>query len=647
LKTKGFFHFGYESQIRLSLVVFIVFLILLNFGTEYLFQRTKQVLKDRTDQLLSTVSLASGIAWERNSHSVLTKNLLELSFKSGIHRITFISPDGTPLISSSGIPSSDELHTFQGLKPESVRQIQNSNIGQETGTIFTDFYSDHQGKVYLACYTPMEISVESKTSGTNNMIWIMVEKDITNFASLEKMSQINMWIRIGGLVVIVFVTLIFIKNLLKPYRQMVKKAESENIIWEDAGVKEGELDSAVSIFEQVIRELKQKEKTLQALYRQTDRKAKDLASYNEYILKNMISGMVICNERGEVVQINQPAEAILGIYKRFVIGKSYKTAFREKDPICTAIGTTLGEQKAYSVPEVEITTGNGESLWISINSTVIKDERDRMLGVVVFLNDFTEIKKLEQEIAFKDKMASLGEMSSGLAHELRNSMGAIIGFAKLLLKRKNDPESQSQAVDSIVKEAMNMETMLKSFLAFAKPLSLKIEAVALKDIVEECYVSVKETLKESRIAFKVDSDPELSPLWGDRILLKQCLQNLIQNSIDAMPQGGELNIRLGEKQQSAKERSLMMEISDTGYGIPKEIQDKVFNPFFTSKENGTGLGLSIVKKIISLHHGRIELESKPNQGTTFSIFLPIKPPLQSPSEKMAEEVDTKPQLQAY
>jgi PAS domain S-box-containing protein len=534
LKTKGFFHFGYESQIRLSLVVFIVFLILLNFGTEYLFQRTKQVLKDRTDQLLSTVSLASGIAWERNSHSVLTKNLLELSFKSGIHRITFISPDGTPLISSSGIPSSDELHTFQGLKPESVRQIQNSNIGQETGTIFTDFYSDHQGKVYLACYTPMEISVESKTSGTNNMIWIMVEKDITNFASLEKMSQINMWIRIGGLVVIVFVTLIFIKNLLKPYRQMVKKAESENIIWEDAGVKEGELDSAVSIFEQVIRELKQKEKTLQALYRQTDRKAKDLASYNEYILKNMISGMVICNERGEVVQINQPAEAILGIYKRFVIGKSYKTAFREKDPICTAIGTTLGEQKAYSVPEVEITTGNGESLWISINSTVIKDERDRMLGVVVFLNDFTEIKKLEQEIAFKDKMASLGEMSSGLAHELRNSMGAIIGFAKLLLKRKNDPESQSQAVDSIVKEAMNMETMLKSFLAFAKPLSLKIEAVALKDIVEECYVSVKETLKESRIAFKVDSDPELSPLWGDRILLKQCLQNLIQNSIDAL-----------------------------------------------------------------------------------------------------------------
>ena len=648
MKPKGFFYFDYESQIRLSLLVFILFLILLNFGTEYLFQRTRQVLRDQTDQLLSTVAFSASIAWEKNSHSVLKKNLLELSFKSGIHRISFISPDGTPLISSSGIPSSEQMHTFQGLMPESVRQIQNGNIDQEAGPIFTDFYSDHQGNTYLACYTPLEISTEAKTSVDQNLIWIMVEKEVTNFTSIEKMSHINVWVRIGGLFIVVFVTLVLIKNLLRPYHQMVKKAEIENIIPQAGrGGKEGELDSAVNIFEQVIRELKQKEKTLQVLYQQTDRKAKDLASYNEYILKSMTSGMVMCNERGEIVQINQPAEAILGISKSLVTGKRYKTAFGEKNPLCTAIGTTLGELKAYSIPEVEMTTGNGEPRWISINSTVIKDEQDRMLGAVVFLNDFTEIKKLEQEIAFKDKMASLGEMSSGLAHELRNSMGAIIGFAKLLLKRKDDPDSQSQAVDGIVKEAMNMEIMLKSFLAFAKPLSLKIEAVPLKDIVEECYLSLKETLRENRVAFKVNSDPELSPIWGDRILLKQCLQNLIQNSIDAMPRGGKLNIRLGEKQQGAKERLLMMEISDTGYGIPKEIQDKVFNPFFTSKENGTGLGLSIVKKIISLHHGKIELESKPNQGTTFRLSLPIKPPLQTPSEEVKEKVDTKLQLQEY
>jgi PAS domain S-box-containing protein len=623
---KNFFYFGYESQIRLSLVVFIVFLILLNFGTEYLFQRTKQALKDQTDQLLSAVSLASGIAWEKNSNTVLKKNLLELAFKSGISRITFISPDGSPLISTSGIPASEELHTFQGLKPESIRQIQNSNVGQETETILSDFYSDHQGNTYLACYTPLEISVESKTSGTQNMIWIMAEKDVTAFVALEKMSRINMWIRIIGLFVVVFVTLLLIKNLLKPYRQMVKKAENENIIGEAGGGKEEELDSAVSIFEQVIRELKQKEKTLQDLYQKTDRKARDLASYNEYILKSMTSGMVICNQRGEIIQINQPAESILGISKSYVSGKSYKTAFRENNPLCTAIGTTLSEQKAYTIPELVMTAGDGESRWISINSTVIKDEGDRMLGVVVFLNDFTEIKKLEREVAFKDKMASLGEMSSGLAHELRNSMGAIIGFAKLLMKRKEDPNLQSQAVDGLVKEAMGMETMLKSFLAFAKPMSLKIEEIDLRDTVEECYVSVKEQLKENRITFKVDSDQGLSPMRGDRILLKQCFQNLIQNSIDAMPRGGELYIRLSEKQKGVHDRSLTVEISDTGCGIPKEIQDKVFNPFFTSKEKGTGLGLSIVKKIVSLHHGEIELESKPNQGTNFLVSIPIQIP---------------------
>jgi PAS domain S-box-containing protein len=647
LKKKDFFRFGYESQIRLSLVVFIVFLILLNFGTEYLFQRTKQALKDQTDQLLSVVSLASGIAWEKNSNAVLKKNLLELSFKSGIHRITFISPDGTPLISTGAIPATGELHVFQGLKPESIRQIQNGDTDRQEGTIFSDFYSDHQGNTYLACYIPVERSSESKTPGNPGMIWIMAEKDVTGFAALEKMSRINMWVRIGGLFVVVFVTLLLMKNLLKPYRQMVKKAESANIMGEAGGGKEEELDSAVSIFEQVIRELKQKEQALQVLYQKTDRKAKDLASYNEYILKSMNSGMVICNEHGVIVQINQPAEAILGISKSLVAGKSYKIVFRDKGPLCTAIGTTLDEQKAHTIPEVEMTGGNGETRWISINSTVIKDEKERMLGVVVFLNDFTEIKKLEQEIAFKDKMASLGEMSSGLAHELRNSMGAIIGFAKLITKRKTDPVSQGQVIDGIVKEAMNMETMLKSFLAFAKPMSLNIEEFDLKDIVEECHLSVKEILKESRIAFKVDSDPQLPPLWGDRVLLKQCLQNLIQNSIDAMPRGGELDIRLGEKQKGTKESLLIAEISDTGCGIPKEIQEKVFHPFFTSKEKGTGLGLSIVKKIVSLHNGEITVESELNKGTTFRVFLPIKPPIKTLPEEAREMVETKPQPQEY
>ena len=240
----------------------------------------------------------------------------------------------------------------------------------------------------------------------------------------------------------------------------------------------------------------------------------------------------------------------------------------------------------------------------------------------------------------------MGEMSSGLAHELRNSMGAILGFAKLLLKRKDDPVLQNQTIDRIVNEAMGMETMLKRFLDFAKPFHIKPEQISLKEILEEGYLSVKETLKEAQIMFKFDSKPDLPSIRGDRLLLKQCFQNLIQNSIEAMPRGGKLNIRLGELPITPHEESILVEISDTGYGIPREIQKKIFNPFFTSKEKGTGLGLSLVKKIVNLHQGNIELESEPNQGTTFRIYLPIKPSIQTPPEIMEEKVDLKPQLQS-
>ncbi|KPL00825.1 MAG: hypothetical protein AMJ91_03075 [candidate division Zixibacteria bacterium SM23_73_3] len=615
MKIKDFLHLGYESQIRISLIFFILFLILFNFGTEYLFHQTKHALKLQTHQYLSTVAHSASLIWERNPQSggsigsALKKNLMELSYESGVNRISYISLDGEALISSREVRSAEELHIFRGVKPDKVAQ----------GKFFSDFYTDVLGNTYLSCYLPLE------GKEAENSIWVMVEKEVSAFASIEKVSRLNVLARIGGLFIAAFVTLLLIKNLLRPYRLMVKKAKKEMIIpASEKSKKEGELDVAVGIFEQVIAELKQKERTLQELYQKTDRKAKNLASYNEYILKSMTNGMIITDEEGKITRMNHPAEMILKKSENMVLGKHYRTVFGEESPLCSAIQIASTEQSPYSIPEIKITKKGGKSIPLSLSSSVVKDERSRMLGVVVFLTDLTEIKKLEEEIAFKDKMAALGEMSSGLAHELRNSMGTILGFSKLLKKGKDDPSSQSQTVDGITNEAMIMESLLKRFLAFAKPLQLKIKKINLKEILEECHTSVKETLKENRIKFKLDCESDLPTLLGDPILLKQCFQNLIQNSIEAMPDGGEIRILIGEKQFTSGEKSVLVEFSDTGWGIAKEVQDKIFNPFFTSREKGTGLGLSLVKKIVSLHDGKIEVESEPDKGTTFKIHLPSK-----------------------
>jgi two-component system sensor histidine kinase AtoS len=330
-----------------------------------------------------------------------------------------------------------------------------------------------------------------------------------------------------------------------------------------------------------------------------------------------------------------------------VLGKQYEAVFGEASPLCSALGAVPDEGKSCFIPEIELRKRNGASIPLSISSSVVKDDQGKTLGVVLFLADLTELKKLEEQVAFRDKMASLGEMSSGLAHELRNSMGTILGFSKLLKKRKEDPVSRNLATDGIANEAMSMESMLQRFLSFTKPLQLEVEKVDLKDIIEECYTPITETLRERNIDFNLESETKPALTAGDPLLLKQCFQNLIQNSIEAMPDGGELRIQIGERQEASGETSVVVEISDTGCGIAKEDQDKIFNPFFTLREKGTGLGLSLVKKIVTLHDGKIELESERGKGTNFRIILPSESKLSLTEARSGKTNDPKPQLHTH
>jgi PAS domain S-box-containing protein len=618
LKGRKLFRLNYESQIRISLVLLVIFLILLNFGSEYLLHRTQQVLKNQIYQHLTTVTATTGHLWEKERQTDLREHLSELSRQAGVNGICFFSSDGSWLTCSKNFHSAEDHHIFWGVDQEILDRLQNEDQPQSIGTFFSDFYSDDRGATYLACYSPVTDYQEENKS------WIMVETEISAFASIEKMSKLNALARILGLILASFITLLFFRNLLRPYQTIIKRAEKEALVpVSEKTKKAGELDTAVGIFEQIISELKKKEKTLQELYNQTDRKAKSLASYNEYILKSMTNGMIICDEQGKIIRMNAPAQSILELSEAQVLGRHYVAVFERQNPLSFAIKTALCGQSTPLVPEIRLSKKNGESIHLALGSSAVKDEEGKMLGAVVFMTDLTEMKRLEEEIALKDKMASLGEMSSGLAHELRNSMGAVLGFVKMLQKKRDEPASQSQTVDAIFNEAMNMESMLQRFLAFAKPSQLKIEKVDLSKIVKECLSSVQISLSEKKISFSLHSEPDVTSILGDLVLLKQSFQNLFQNSIEAMPQGGRLSVSIRQDNLASGEKIVRLRFSDTGCGIPKEIQDKIFNPFFTGKEKGTGLGLSLVRKIIDLHNGKIELESQPGTGTTFVIHLPL------------------------
>jgi PAS domain S-box-containing protein len=574
---------------------------------------------------LYSAALCAKMVWEKTPQTDLKKNLLECVFKLNLNRIVFLNPKGEPLISSADILSEEDAHVFGEMKPEEIGKIKtNLNKGQ-TEEFFSNFYSDDNGNTFRSFYLPIESQSSSKNPEEGRKMWVMVEKEFSAFATIEKLSKLNTLARTLGFLITALVTLFLIRSVLRPYRQMMKKAQEEKITsgFEKKSQEEN-VDSAVKIFGQVIAELKKNEATLQRLYAETNQKAKNLESYNEYILRSIESGMIICDTEGKITRFNHSAQKILDVSESLAVGKHYKTLFREKPILCSLIEMALSEKRVCFIPEMEMSKNNGENTWVAVSTSVVKDEQNKMLGVAVLLTDLTEIKRLQNEIAFKEKMAALGEMSAGLAHELRNSMGVILGFSKLLKKREPEKTSTEQIVSGILNEAMSMESLIQRFLTFAKPFDLKTEKVNLENVVEGCIKSLEENLKKNKTEFELQSEPNLPTILGDRLLLKQSFQNLIQNSIEAMPQGGKLSIDLRETKTYAGEKFIKVEISDTGCGIEEKDQKKIFNPFFTSKEKGTGLGLSLVKKIISLHHGEIEFESQVNKGTTFRIYLPSK-----------------------
>lgn len=622
MKIKNFFNFSYESHIRLSLIFFILFLILLNFGTVFLFHQTQEALKKELDSELYSAAFCTKMVWETSSQPSLKRNLIELIFALDLSRIIFLDSEAEPLISSEEIVSGADPDIFRGMKPEEIRKIRANLKKEQTGHLLSNLYGDKDGNTFRSVFLPVETQRGRMDSSDKGKIWVMVEKDITAFGAIQKLSKLNTLARTVGLLAAGLVTLFLIRSVLRPYRLMMKKAQEERVTWGlEKKSEEGNTDVAVKIFEQVIAELKKKEATLQGLYAETNRKAKNLESYNEYILRSIGSGMVICDIKGKITRLNNSAQRILGLSEKDAAGKDYKTLFRGTNFLCPLIERALTEKNICSVPEMEISKTDGENIWVGITTSVVKDEQNKMLGVVLLLTDVTEIKRLQHQVAFKEKMAALGEMSSGLAHELRNSTGAVLGFAKLLKKKGADQTSAREIVDGILNEAMSMESFIQRFLTFAKPFDLKMERVDLKNVVDECIRILEEKLKKSKIELELKSESDLPSILGDRLLLRQSFQNLIQNSIEAMPAGGELSIDLREMKTYHTEKSVKVEISDTGCGIEEKNQGRIFNPFFTCKEKGTGLGLSLVKKIISLHNGRIEFESRVNKGTTFRIYL--------------------------
>jgi two-component system, NtrC family, sensor histidine kinase HydH len=340
-------------------------------------------------------------------------------------------------------------------------------------------------------------------------------------------------------------------------------------------------------------------------------------TFTSTVLENMGEAVIVVDREKKITLFNTSSQQLFKINESQVSGKSISDLSVE---ISNALIEFCRNDEARCSDVIINSSINDELRYLNLNLTRNKDDEGNNNYIIV-INDFTETKRLEEESKRKEKLSAMGELASGVAHEIRNPINAIGMIAQRLdkeFKVENDSEEYHSITNLLRSEVTRINKIITQFLGYAKPLDIQLKKVNAKEFFHDIYRLFSEQAKIKGIQLKQSSDQSLIVII-DPELIKQSLMNLVQNAIDAVDRNGKVEINYFKKGNN-----LVIEISDNGKGIPEKIKNKIFDLYYTTKPEGTGLGLSIVQKIISEHKGTIEVFSEKNKFTKFKITIPQK-----------------------
>ncbi len=348
-----------------------------------------------------------------------------------------------------------------------------------------------------------------------------------------------------------------------------------------------------------------------------------LQVFHENIVQSISSGVFTTDESGRITSFNPAAQEATGYDFGQVKGRSWREVFNwhPNEPSEEATLTSLAPVRF----EVECKRADGTRLVLGMTVSPLH-EQGRQTGLVGVFKDLTQIRDMEEEMRRKEWLANLGEMSAGMAHEIRNPLGALAGAMQMLRKDVGSDETSQRLMDIAIREAKRLDNIITEFLQYARPPALRLVEHDLNKVLADTLDLIQHearSRKRIQIVTAIASDTLPAPVDQDQ--LRQVLWNLATNAFDAMPEGGTLTIGTGLRRiDVGGRRSDVIEISfqDTGEGIPKQNFDKIFLPFFTTKKEGSGLGLAQVHRIVDLHGGWVKVESDVGKGARFVVCLP-------------------------
>jgi PAS domain S-box-containing protein len=344
----------------------------------------------------------------------------------------------------------------------------------------------------------------------------------------------------------------------------------------------------------------------------------------DQIMGTLQDGLMLFTRDWRIVLVSASAERFVGIPRGEMLGKHVEEVFSDR----TKVGQIVLDAYALHqpVPQREIELDKGRRVQFALDFI---EERGQRIGALITIRDAESVRRIENEIELSRRLAAIGRLTSGVAHEVKNPINAIVVHLEILKNKLQEvaPDARRH-MDIIENEIRRLDRVVQTLVDFSRPVDLKLADGDLKKMAEEVAQLAGPEAARHNVIVEFNALSPALPVYVDADLLKQAVLNIVINGVQAMGEaGGTLKITARKTESAA-----VLEISDNGPGIPKEIQDKIFNLYFTTKKAGSGIGLAMTYRVLQLHNGALEFQTEANKGTTFRLQVPLQEPQVPPNE---------------
>jgi len=441
------------------------------------------------------------------------------------------------------------------------------------------------------------------------------------------------------------------RRIARPVRQLAAGAEA---------IARGELDQRIEpagedeigqlalTFNHMVAQLRHHRTEIEAAHAELRRRFEEVAelkNYTDSIMGSVTSGIVTLDLDGRVATLNPAAEMLTGLFAPEVAGRYCLEVFAHSPEPGDLLMETLERRTGMGNVSLTLRRPNGTTLPIEMSTAPLRGREGKDLGVVGVFRDVTVLRELEEQVRRSDRLAALGTLAAGLAHEIKNPLTSLRTFTRFMPRKFDDERFRERFQRVVPHELERINAIVEQLLELARPARLAFQPVGLADLIDRALDLYANQIEGKGIEVRREYARDCPPVQADPEYLYQAFVNLVANALDAMDAGGRLTLRVGGSQGGdplapsrarGPGRQVKVEIEDTGKGISPSEADNVFNPFFTTKASGTGLGLALTHKIVEDHGGRIAFRSASGAGTTFRVTLPVTPPAAESPERGAD-----------